>query len=52
MIDYLEIRKMAINAGIPDNRIAIGLWAKLKGYRIKQVRLNGTRVYRYFRVNE
>lgn len=43
---------MAINAGIPDNRIAIGLWAKLKGYRIKQVRLNGTRVYRYFRVNE
>lgn len=43
---------MAINAGIPDNRIAIGLWAKLKGYRIKQIRLNGTRVYRYFRENE
>ena len=51
MKDYLQVREMAINAGIPDNKIAIGLWAKEKGYIIKQIRLNGTRVYRYFKEN-
>ncbi len=32
-LSYDELRKVALTKGIPDNKIAIGLWIKMQGYK-------------------
>ena len=32
-LSYDELRKLALKKEIPDNKIAIGLWIKMNGYK-------------------
>lgn len=31
-LTYKQLREIAISQGLPDNKITIGIWAKLNGY--------------------
>lgn len=32
-LTYEELREKAINEGIKDTKVSIGMWAKIKGYK-------------------
>ena len=32
-LTYEELRERAINEGIKDTKVSIGMWAKIKGYK-------------------
>lgn len=33
MLTYNEIRLLAIHNGIADNKVSIGIWLKMQGYK-------------------
>lgn len=35
-INFEELRKLALVEQIPDNKVSIGIWAKIKGYKKKR----------------
>lgn len=51
-IRYAEIREQALKAGVKDNRVAVGKWAKLNGYIKKESKdKEGYYVY-YLKIGE
>lgn len=51
-ITYDELRKLAIKEGVADNKVSIGIWAKLKGYiKIKREIRNNKFVWVYTKKN-
>lgn len=46
-LTYQELRELAIKAGIPDHKIAVGMWIKLQGY-VKHHYTNKDRKSSYF----
>ena len=48
LFTFDELREMAIKDGIADNKVSVGLWAKIKGYkRAKREIRNNKFVYLY-----
>ena len=48
LLTFDELREMAIKDGIADNKVSVGLWAKIKGYKraMREIR-NNKFVYLY-----
>ena len=46
---YQDIRVMAIKDGIPDNKVSIGIWAKLKGYYQTKKMTDGKSTILYYK---
>lgn len=49
---YSDIRKLALLEGVDDNKVSIGIWAKLKGYKKKFSTYGRYRKYYCYYVKE
>ena len=48
LLSYDDIRDLATKAGIADNKVSIGLWAKIKGFvKVKREIRNNKFVWLY-----
>lgn len=45
---FKDIRKLALQAGVEDTKVAIGLWAKTHGYIKKQSKDKNHKTYTYY----
>lgn len=50
MYRYEELKHLAIQAGVPDNKVSIGIWLKLNGW--KKIRKNIDKKITYFYIKE
>ncbi len=50
-ITYKDLRLLAIKDNIPDNKISIGIWAKINGYFQIKKRIDNILTVLYFRDN-
>lgn len=48
LFTFEELRDIATNENVADNKVSVGLWAKIKGYKkAKRVIRNNKFVYLY-----
>lgn len=53
LITYKELREQAIKEGIADNKVSVGMWAKIKGYsKIKREIRDNKFVWLYSKNND
>ncbi len=45
---FKDIRKLALQAGVEDTKVAIGLWAKTHGYIKRQSKDKNHKTYTYY----
>ena len=47
LITYNELRELALKENIKDNKVSIGMWAKIKGYTKKKKQKNNVVTFYY-----
>lgn len=47
MLNYNEIRQLATRNGIADNKVSIGIWIKIQGYKKVRKQIDGKRKIYY-----
>lgn len=50
VIDYSQIREIALQNGIDDNKVSIGMWAKMNGYIKTNKQINGKVTVTYYKL--
>lgn len=52
LINYQDLRVLAVSQGVSDNKVSIGIWAKANGYyQIKKRKDYKVTIY-YYKPNE
>lgn len=48
---FEELKKIAFSDGITGNKVAVGIWAKMKGFLKKKKQVNKQRITLYFKID-
>lgn len=49
LISYQDLRVLAVSQGVADNKVSIGIWARLNGYYKKIKKENYKQTTYYFK---
>ncbi|SFL62129.1 hypothetical protein SAMN05216357_1355 [Porphyromonadaceae bacterium KH3CP3RA] len=52
LINYQDLRVLAVSQGVPDNKVSIGMWAKANGYYKMRKTKDGKVTIYYYKMNE